>query len=333
MLLEVHNVTEEAYQERNRTHDEVRYQGAIGNLNEGIEITTHNVSTRLIAWPGNGFQTESVHVLTLKPGDETQLYRYDLSEDAYLCLRGTGEIFLRGQWITIEAGDLAFFPRGIEHGARNTSSKDFVLVNSISTPPFDLYESAGFYDKAKGVMKLDVIEEAKKAAQPGNLTTDYEIHFSESNPEVRSWNLGVHDIVQNGALFNVYKGASTGVLAMPMVFLLWPGYGINSVGFHYGSTGPNVRSLVHKHPVSDECLIRFGGTGQFYCGDKWVDIGPLDCVLAPCGVLHSAAGSENADKEQSFVGGFASPPQLDLYVRSPYYQDGKFTQPEYVMLK
>ena len=55
----------EAYRERNRTREQIRTGGAIAKLNEGIEIETHGVATRLIAWPGNGVQTQSVHVLTL----------------------------------------------------------------------------------------------------------------------------------------------------------------------------------------------------------------------------------------------------------------------------
>ncbi len=51
-----------AYREWNRSHEEIRSRGAMGNLNRGIEIETHGVSTRLIAWPGNGFQTQSIHV-------------------------------------------------------------------------------------------------------------------------------------------------------------------------------------------------------------------------------------------------------------------------------
>src|SRR5215210_901794 len=67
----------ERYLERNRTRQEIRTGGAIGSLNSGIEITTHGLSTRIIAWPGNGFQTESLHVLTLRPGEESESYRYD----------------------------------------------------------------------------------------------------------------------------------------------------------------------------------------------------------------------------------------------------------------
>jgi len=64
-------MVDEKWSARFRTHDEIRSRGAIGNLNDGIEINTQGVRTRLIAWPGNGFQTESVHVLTLAPGEES----------------------------------------------------------------------------------------------------------------------------------------------------------------------------------------------------------------------------------------------------------------------
>ncbi len=63
----------ESYLERNRTHEEIRRGGAIGNLNAGIGITTHSIPTRLIAWPGNGFQTLSVHVLTHRPANQRRL--------------------------------------------------------------------------------------------------------------------------------------------------------------------------------------------------------------------------------------------------------------------
>ena len=67
---------------RNRTHRQIRQGGAIGDLNEGVEISTHGISTRLIGWLGNGFQTESVHVLTHRPGDESGMYIYRMAEEA-----------------------------------------------------------------------------------------------------------------------------------------------------------------------------------------------------------------------------------------------------------
>ena len=44
----------ERHLERNRTYDEIRRGGAIGNLTDGVEITTHGIPTRLIACPGAG---------------------------------------------------------------------------------------------------------------------------------------------------------------------------------------------------------------------------------------------------------------------------------------
>lgn len=42
----------------------------------------------------------------------------------------------------------------------------------------------------------------------------------------------------------------------------------------------------------------------------------FDVVLAPCGVEHWIAMVPG----QALWGGFAAPPQLDLYARTPYYQ-------------
>jgi hypothetical protein len=84
-------LVDDGFKAMNRTHEQIRQHGASGNFAEGIEIPIHDVRTRLIAWPGNGFQTESVHVLTLAPGDASPLYRYQMSEEALLCLKGQGE--------------------------------------------------------------------------------------------------------------------------------------------------------------------------------------------------------------------------------------------------
>ena len=190
----------ERYLERNRTHNEIRRGGAIGNLNDGIEITTHGISTRLIAWPGNGFQTESVHVLTHHPGDETPMYSYGMAEEAMLCLKGEGEVFLRGRWVRVEPGDIAYFPEGIEHASRNPESteKEFIVVSSLSPPPFDLYEPFGLYDKEQGVMRFEAIEEAKKTARIGKISPRNELHYNDSHPELRAQNLDPETSAERG---------------------------------------------------------------------------------------------------------------------------------------
>ena len=324
---------DEKWSARFCTHDEIRSRGAIGNLNDGIEITAHNVRTRLIALPGNGFQTESVHVLTLSPGEESVLYDYDMADEAMVCLKGEGEIYLRGEWVQMQPGDIAYFPERVSRAIRNPkgNSRDLVLVNQICPPQFDLYEPAGYYDKPHGKMKFEEIEKAKKEALLGDLSPDNELHYNDNSPAVRAWNLSVEEIRRDGALFNMYRGALFSGIDVPMVLLLWPGYGVSRCGFHYGCMPPGSEAAKHTHPVSDECIVNWVGSGLSLISDQYVATGALDVVLAPCGVQHGGKIPADA-KSAAFPGGFASPPQLDLYLRTGYYKDGKYQTPAFEML-
>ena len=327
-------MVEESYREWNRSHDQIRRQGAMGNLNRGIEITAHGINTRLIAWPGNGFQTESVHVLTLRPGDASDLYTYDMAEEAFLCLWGSGEIYVRGQWVTVGPGDLAFIPAAVPRGLRNPAgnSADFVLVSQTTPPQFDLYEAAGYYDRERGEMNFAAIEVAKQETRWANLPEAIEVQLRETHPDVRAWNLPVAEIRQGCALFNVMKGAQFGDLGTPMLLVLWPGYGVRSSGLHMGGTPAGERAEIHTHPTSDECLFNWVGKGEAYCGDAWMEEDPLDVLLAPCGVRHSVGGPRDLSAGPSYGCGFASPPQLDLYVRTPFLHDGAFAAPPWSTL-
>ena len=327
-------MVDEKWSARFRTHHEIRSRGAIGNLNDGVEIATQGVHTRLIAWPGNGFQTESVHVLTLAPGEESALYEYDMADEAMLCFKGQGEVHLRGEWVQIEPGDVAYFPGRVPRAMRNPkgNSRDFVLVNQICPPQFDLYEPAGYYDRRRCKMKFDAIEKARKEASLGNLPPDNELHYNDSYPAVRAWNLSVEEIRRDGALFNMYRGALFSGIDVPMVLLLWPGYGVSRCGFHYGCMPPGSEAATHTHPVSDECIVNWIGSGLSLISGEYIPTGPLDLVLAPCGVQHGGKIPADA-KGAAFPGGFASPPQLDLYLRTPHYKDGKYQTPAFEMLE
>lgn len=251
-----------------------------------------------------------------------------------VCFKGQGEACIRGEWVSIEPGDIAYVPEGVPRALRNPkgNSRDLVLVNQICPPQFDLYEPAGYYDRASAKMKFGAIEKAKKNAALGNLSTDNELHYNDSYPAVRAWNLSVDEIRRDGALFNMYRGALFSDIDVPMVLVLWPGYGVSRCGFHYGRMPPGSEAARHTHPVSDECIVNWSGSGLSLLGAQYVATAPLDVVLAPCGVQHGGKIPSEA-KGAAFPGGFASPPQLDLYLRTPYYKDEKYSTPPFEMLE
>lgn len=319
---------------RNRTHDEIRRHGGVGNLNEGIEIALHGLATRLIAWPGNGFQTQSVHVVTHRPGEASERYVYPLGEEAAICLQGRGEVWLHDRWVAMAAGDLAFWPAGVPHATRNTpgGERDFVLVTQLTPPPFDLYEPAGFYDRAAGAMRFEVIERARRAANPGRLSTAVELGLHEGEEEVRAWNLSLDEIRARGALFNIFRGAAFGGLGVPMVLVMWPGHGARSSGFNFGPVDPGTPANRHTHPVSDECMICWDGDHV----DLELEGCPVrlhrhDVLLAPCGVEHGGGPTE--EQGRIWLGRFASPPQLDVLLKSDYYDGERFETPPWSELE
>lgn len=328
--------TKEDFLVNNLTHEDIRRGGAIGNINEGIEIKLHNIKTRLIAWPGNGFQTESIHVLTVTPGLESPLYTYQISEEALLCVQGRGEVYLRGKWVSVEPGDIAYFPENTAHGVRNSNvnTEDFILVSAITPPLVSMYIDAGFYIQSLGKFDFDAIEEAKKAIIPGKIAKKNYLAFHETHPELRAWNLESSDIRCHGALFNVFKGAQFDANGSPMRFVLWPGHGSRQCGFHLTRCETGDSFAAHTHPISDECVIIWAGSARGFLNNHWFKMDIHECLLAPCGVPHGGplnivtnTVDEPNQGGATLWGGFASPPQGDLYLRGGYIKDQIVSDP------
>jgi mannose-6-phosphate isomerase-like protein (cupin superfamily) len=319
-------MTDEQFQARYRTLDEIRSSGAIGNLQDGTEITTNGVQTRLIAWPGNGFQTESVHVLTLHPGEESDVYAYGMAEEAMLCLSGRGEVFLRGNWREIQPGDIAYFPEAVAHAVRSSAGakEDLVVVTQITPPQLELYERGGFYQRAEATLNRPAIFKATVNATRVEIPR-HQMEFREAKPEVSAEHLAPTDVRIGGAIFNVYSGTPFPGLGIPARLILWPGAGTRTAGFNFALAPARAADRMHIHPVSDECLILWDGvcegyTAPGYTGSQFVPLDTYDVILAPCGVLH---GHRSTDAP-SVLGGFASPPQPDLLLDAGLYQDGVF---------
>jgi quercetin dioxygenase-like cupin family protein len=261
------------FRARHRTAAQIRAEGAIGSLNDGVEIEIHGVRTRLIAWPGTGFQTEAVHVLTLTPGQQTAMHSYGLAEEAVLALQGEGEAYVRGEWVGFGPGDMAFSPPPVEHAIRATpGGPGLIAVAAISPPEFELYEAAGLYNRQYGVINSEAAWFARSNADPGTLVGPSELAFHDADSQVRAENLSVNEIRSGGALFNVFSGAKIDVIDAPMVFVLWPGYGPRSTGFHFANGEEGLTSAVHTHPASDECVVLWDGTAKAWAqvlGTTW----------------------------------------------------------------
>lgn len=307
-------MADERFQARFRTLEEIRSSGAMGNLQDGAEITTNGVQTRLIAWPGNGFQTESVHVLTLHPGDQSEMYAYGMAEEAMVCVSGRGEALLRGGWQEIRPGDIAYFPEAVTHAVRVSSGaeQDLVLVAQITPPQLDLYEPSGFYHRAEATLNRSAIFKATLNAAHVEIP-QHQMEYHESKSKVRAEQLAPAEVRTDGAIFNVYSGTPFPGLGLPARLVLWPGAGTRTAGFNFALAPAGATDRMHIHPVSDECLILWEGvcegyTAHGYSGSEFVTLDTYDVVLAPSGVLHG----HRSTTTPSVLGGFASPPQLDL---------------------
>jgi len=144
---------------------------------------------------------------------------------------------------------------------------------------------------------------------------------------LRAQNLKSDVVKAKGALFNVLEGVAFSGIGLPMRLVLWPGAGTRLVGFNYAYCGTNVQDEMHRHPVSDEFLAMWSGSGQLFVGDMgWVDAQENDVAIAPCGVVHGHRST--ADRGPAMMGGFASPPQMDLIIPTPYYKDGVYAHPK-----
>jgi gentisate 1,2-dioxygenase len=321
----------EQFQARYKTAAELRKTGGIGNLAQGPEVVFHGMPTRFIAWPGNGFQTESVHVLTLRPGLESERYAYQLSEEAYLCHHGDGEVFLRDQWHPMKPGDMAYFPEGAPRAFRNPGGRaaDFLLVSQTTPPQLEVYAASGLYNQRHGGMDYTACDRATLNAEPAEYPDSYEMEYHEHSPDLRPWNLPPEEVRARGALFNIYRGAPFSGLGVDSFrLILWPGAGTRTVGFNFTHWPGNVPEAMHIHPLSDECLVLWKGRAQFYMGAGWIDVEANDVALAPQGIWH---GTRN--QEDCVYGGFASPPQLDLLLNSGFYQDGLFLRAPFKRLE
>lgn len=74
-------------------------------------------------------------VYCFRPGQEQRAHRHEGSDKVYVVLRGTGTFRVGAEERELVAGQAVFAPAGEEHGARNASGDDLVVLVVMAPKP------------------------------------------------------------------------------------------------------------------------------------------------------------------------------------------------------
>ena len=100
------------------------------------EFSNAGVTSRQLLFPENSRSTRiTITRVIVKPGAKNPPHRHVTSEQAWIALRGSGQLLLdEGTLIAFAEGDIVRFEDGDLHGFENTSLSDFEYL-SVTSPP------------------------------------------------------------------------------------------------------------------------------------------------------------------------------------------------------
>jgi mannose-6-phosphate isomerase-like protein (cupin superfamily) len=78
----------------------------------------------------------SVSILRVSPGSSASIHLHEEQVDSIYILKGSGRVYINGEWLTIGEGDYIYVPRGEEHGIENNGEEELVLLATHSPPLF-----------------------------------------------------------------------------------------------------------------------------------------------------------------------------------------------------
>lgn len=99
------------------------------------QFSNSGVTSRQLLFPDNSRSNRiTITRVTVKPGAKNPPHRHATSEQAWVALRGSGQLLLEGGKVTPFAeGDVVRFEEGDLHGFENISSSDFEYL-SVTSP-------------------------------------------------------------------------------------------------------------------------------------------------------------------------------------------------------
>ncbi|MBP2652677.1 MAG: cupin protein [Firmicutes bacterium] len=310
----------------NRTREEIRTRGAIFNINEGINIDSGNdCITRLIGWPGVGTRMVAFHLLIHKPGGSFSMHSHPISEESMICIRGKGEVNFGAGWEKVEAGNILFAPIACPHATRcdSNATEDFIVLSYACPSPLEFYQEIGLMEN--GIFKTDEIDRLLLNLEADNIPKDCVMEQNDLGGIYRAETRGYEEVAKSGGVFNVYRGAPFYGYGGEMKFLVWPGVGAKNVGHHNACHEPGVAFKPHVHPISEDAVLFWNGTGMAYLESRWIEVSEGDILYAPALVRHGTGCHKNSPRAIMSCG-CATPPQFDLYQKAGYLKEGKFVK-------
>jgi len=100
------------------------------------EFTNSGVTSRQLLFPENSSSVRlTITRVTVKPGARNPAHRHPTSEQVWIALSGTGQLYPEdGAKESFSAGDVVRFADGDLHGFTNTGSAEFEYL-SVTSPP------------------------------------------------------------------------------------------------------------------------------------------------------------------------------------------------------
>lgn len=135
----------------NLYNDEIQLKGFQGNKKLGENANPANMN--FLVWPGTGSGHLSLHCGIQENGQSFSVHSHEESEELFIGVEGSGEVYLNGEWHKFNAGDVLYSPQKLTHGTRNPFKEDSDerFVTCGGPVPFDksFYMSANVSAEVK----------------------------------------------------------------------------------------------------------------------------------------------------------------------------------------
>ena len=85
----------------------------------------------------NIFETDNFFcdIYCLQPGQEQKIHSHELSDKFYYVLEGTGLFHVDGEEQNVSSGNIVFSPGGSNHGVKNNTSENLILMVVMAPTP------------------------------------------------------------------------------------------------------------------------------------------------------------------------------------------------------